>query len=269
MFRVLVILPCLFLFAASSSPAQEAGSGLQQTSAAEDVSPPQSGGIAGQPTASLSRKGSIMFRADELEHIYASLSQVMASSPKEGSSPASATPYDSGHSSDKPLVAPAFYVSSILYYDHGNWAIWINGKRIRNGDEVDNFRVEKITGDYVDIIASQLYLDRISPNWRNKLLQVQPPGAATERKIADASQDAWDYMSADKKILVNSASGTARFRLGLHQTFVTRTMEIVEGFQKETVLVQGAETGTGGATSPSTEGKIPANSNSGDVFDSL
>jgi hypothetical protein len=46
----------------------------------------------------------------------------------------------------------------------------------------------------------------------------------------------WDYKSPNGNILIDTINGVVKFRIGINQTFVSRTMEIVEGKVKSTIL---------------------------------
>ena len=63
----------------------------------------------------------------------------------------------------------------------------------------------------------------------------------------------WEYRSKDGTILVDTINGVVKFRVGINQTFVSRTMEVVEGFVKSTILENTTQTATEELQTPDLE----------------
>ena len=114
-----------------------------------------------------------------------------------------------------PDFAPAFYLKSILYFSPTNWSIWLNDKKIsdKNSYEHDHLDIMKITGDKVILLWQNSNISMIYPKWQNNFI------ALGDNK----------FTSHDKNIVVDGATGNISFILRPNQSFVSKSLEIVEG----------------------------------------
>jgi hypothetical protein len=127
-----------------------------------------------------------------------------------------------------PRVAPAFFLNSVLYNKPDNWTIWMNSRRIRAGAKFPELEIASVNQDSVEFIWETEQLDFISPEWEKKVIPLEiKPGQEVPR---------FAYVSKDGLIGVDRNRRYVRFVLGPHQTFVSRSMKIVEGFVKSTVF---------------------------------
>lgn len=145
-----------------------------------------------------------------------------------------------------PRVAPAFFLNSVLYNTADNWTIWLNSRRIRADATFPELEISKVHRDSVEFIWETDQLDFISPDWEKKVIPIElEEGEEVPR---------FTYLSKDGLIAVDRSRRFVRFRLGPQQTFVSRRMEIREGFVKssffETVERVAVPSGVGAGTNP-------------------
>ena len=125
-------------------------------------------------------------------------------------------------------VAPAFFLNSVLYNTPNNWTIWMNSRRIRAGAKFPELEISRVDRDAVEFIWQTEQLDFISPEWEKTVMPIAlKPGEVVPRFV---------YQSKDGTIAVDRSRRYVRFVLGPHQTFVSRTMKITEGFVKSTTF---------------------------------
>ena len=152
-----------------------------------------------------------------------------------------------------PRVAPAFFLNSVLYNTPQNWTIWLNSRRIRSGAKFPELEISKVDGDAVEFIWQTEQLDFISPEWEKKVMPIDlKPGEVVPR---------FTYQSKDGLIAVDRSRRFVRFTLGPHQTFISKSMRIVEGFVRSTVVQttnQVAMPAPGGSAPPSIQIQNPA-----------
>jgi hypothetical protein len=142
-----------------------------------------------------------------------------------------------------PRIAPAFFLNSVLYNTSDNWTIWLNSRRIRADATFPELEISKVYRDSVEFIWETDQLDFISPDWEKKIIAIElQEGEEVPR---------FTYLSKDGLIAVDRSRRFVRFKLGPQQSFVSRKMEIREGFIKSTffetverVAVPAASTGT-------------------------
>lgn len=125
-----------------------------------------------------------------------------------------------------PRIAPAFFLNSVLYNKPDNWTIWLNSRRIRADATFPELEISKVHRDSVEFIWETDQLDFISPDWEKKIIAIElEEGEEVPR---------FTYLSKDGLIAVDRSRRFVRFKLGPQQTFVSRKMEIREGFVKST-----------------------------------
>lgn len=170
------------------------------------------GGFDGEDFSKLSFPQSLMFSEPELKRLYDAVKGIAP--PGEQGGPVMVEV-------KTPKVAPAFYLNSVLYESPTNWTIWLNARRIRRGAKFPELEIAGVREDRVEFIWQTDSLDFISPDWDKKIVPIPPrPGASLGR---------WAYVSQGGNIFVDQSRRYVRFFLGPHQTFVSRTMELVEG----------------------------------------
>lgn len=111
---------------------------------------------------------------------------------------------------DLPKEAPTFYLNSILYIDKNDWTVWINGQNISNNSENDKPKIKEVTRNYAVLFWESKYFKYINPEWDSKY---------------------------GEGIEVDKANNRVYFTLYPNQTFVTKTMEIVEGKREPTPII--------------------------------
>lgn len=112
--------------------------------------------------------------------------------------------------------ARSFYLDSIMYMSSGNWAVWINGKKISHDEQESDdasadIKIEDISREKVKFSWVVGNVDAISPHWQEKVALVGDKGAS------------------DSDIVVDPKTQTVYVTLRPNQTFISRAMEIVEG----------------------------------------
>lgn len=123
-----------------------------------------------------------------------------------------------------PRVAPAFFLNSVLYNTADNWTIWLNSRRIRADATFPELEITKVYRDSVEFIWETDQLDFISPDWEKVVPAIElQEGEEVPR---------FTYISKDGLVAVDRSRRFVRFTLGPQQTFVSRKMEIREGFVK-------------------------------------
>jgi len=108
-----------------------------------------------------------------------------------------------------PKEAPAFHLNSILYVAQDDWIIWINGKKISINDKDSFVKVKKVTKNHAVLYWESEYFIYINKKW--------------------------DSASGDN-IEIDKKNHRVYFTLYPNQTFVTKTMEVVEGKKAGTPL---------------------------------
>lgn len=113
----------------------------------------------------------------------------------------------------KPVSAPVFYLSSILYLEPDNWSVWINGQKVSFGEEHEEFEIVKVNESNVSLIWRDTMIDYIFPEW----------GEYFEPMSDDR------FVSNNKNIVIDVETGDVSFVLGVNQTLDTSVMQVVEG----------------------------------------
>ncbi len=101
--------------------------------------------------------------------------------------------------------APTIYLNSIVYVSADDWAIWINGEKYSPNMPATAFTIDNVSERKVRLSWQTLDLDSTSPGWRS----------AVEMQ--------------EGNIEVNENAGLVTFTLYPNQTFIGRSMEIIEG----------------------------------------
>ncbi len=223
---------CTGLLACYSAAAQEVAEVGQPVPAATEAQ-------ASAPE--LSFKRSLMFSSGEIRQIYAALDYSRAQQP------AFSPQTQDISSSSRPVIpngfAPSFFLRSIMYYGPDDWVIWLNDKKLRPGQGLQNFYIVTVLEDKVVMAWHPPNLPSIAPKWKQTLqpgekrrevirLAAVKGGAAENIPAAEPEfvTFTWDYFDAANDVAVDSAKGAVRFVLSPHQSFVTRTLSIQEGF---------------------------------------
>lgn len=136
--------------------------------------------------------------------------------PEEASAPAEDGTADQDEQSqvELPTEAPAFYLRSILYFSPDNWTIWLNNEKISSNSEyIGELSIIKVTGNEVVFLWKDTQLDSIYPGWDSKFTH-----------LGDNR-----FVSNNKNMVIDLASGDVSFILGPNQSLVTKNMQIVEG----------------------------------------
>jgi len=167
----------------------------------------------------LSRRGSLMFSKRDLQRVYSAIRGNLVNNDQLGGT----QPTD-----QTPKVAPAFYLNSVVFIADKNWAIWVNGKKIRVQDVNPILKVEYVSRDKVEISWETKDLDIISPGWRTKFELGQPDGKNGLKQAG--------YYSKKYNVSVSLDGALVRFALMPNQTFVSKDMKIMEGFVAETPI---------------------------------
>lgn len=56
----------------------------------------------------------------------------------------------SSKEAEPPKLTRNLHLSAILYSAAQDWAVWINGRRMRPGDKAEDFEIKTVTPDHVD-----------------------------------------------------------------------------------------------------------------------
>ncbi len=165
-------------------------------------------------------QGSIMFDINSLNNIrqelinYRVLIEQINSGlipPKDEAipSPNSANPLEN----QAPIEVKAinYYLGSILKIPNKTASIWLNGERLTEKGN-DKIQIITVTDDKATLEISEPNLDSIAPNWKEKSIK----------------QVSGKHLLPND-ITVDENKKTVRFSLKTNQTFILRTMDIVEG----------------------------------------
>lgn len=209
-------------FAASSVYAQEKVV-VEKISVAEAEKDDEKASAVTKPS-DMPWTGSLMFDKEKLSRLYMVLKgydlpeeeQEEEQSQEEG-------PKDT-------VVAPAYYLSSILYYSPESWTVWLNNIRLRKGDNIDKLYVEDVQETEVTLIVGPFDLDVISENWDKRLTPLSPSVAQVIESEGKEVALRWNYVSEDKRVYVDGKKNMIKFTVQLQQTFASRTMSVVDGF---------------------------------------
>src|SRR5690606_8609711 len=112
---------------------------------------------------------SIMYDRAELPGFY---KRVFASRKNRvaGQSPILSAPILSETGEPISIVAPSFFLSSILLPDDGNWSVWVNKNKIRNySPRSENLEVLKVTKTTIEAQFQDNNLPLMSPYIQTKL----------------------------------------------------------------------------------------------------
>ncbi|NDF12848.1 MAG: hypothetical protein EB060_08585 [Proteobacteria bacterium] len=77
------------------------------------------------------------------------------------------------------IIAPSYYLNSVLFYAPENWTLWMNYKRTRRGMKLEDLQVAHIDNDFVEFIWKPKDLDFLSPGWQGKLVAIDPKVVST------------------------------------------------------------------------------------------
>lgn len=109
-----------------------------------------------------------------------------------------------------------FYLNSIIFFEPEKWAIWVNNKRIIKGEKVPDFDIEQVNHEGVVLKYNIKNLDKISPDWRKKLVATSP--------------QSFNSMDNYIKLLLDAENrATIKVQLKPNQTFEISSMHIYEG----------------------------------------
>lgn len=204
-------------------------------------SPQRTSSFTGKNFESLPWRGSVMFDDQDMQKLYDALRQYGApTSPVVAGGTGTGADSSGGNQGGAKMVAPSFFLNSVIFYEPENWAVWLNNSKIRKGEERNDLKIGRLSEKFVEVLWQSLELDAISPNWALNMESLGNPNPvvvkeSTEeerlRKIQAFRNNNfnWDYISRDGNILVDSANKVVRFKIGLNQSFVSESMELVEG----------------------------------------
>jgi hypothetical protein len=113
-------------------------------------------------------------------------------------------------------VFPVFYLSSIMYYSPEQWTIWINNKKITKDTEPSTLEVVSVSKDKIELL------------WR--------PSDYGLIQDELASRDPQNN-AIDENIKLDMEKQLVSFSLMPNQSFVSETIEIVEGKAEETEVI--------------------------------
>lgn len=118
----------------------------------------------------------------------------------------------------KSIVAPSFFLSSILLPEDGNWSVWVNKGKIRNYlPKADKLEIVSVSKTQIEAKFQDQYLYKMSPFIQTKLKQT-------------TNDTDWDYASEKGDVKVNLMKGLVQFKIKQNQSFSTYDMEVFEGF---------------------------------------
>jgi hypothetical protein len=197
---------------------------------------------------SLPWQGSFMFKNDEINQIYASVTGNSTDFTTAANDEVKAVNVNSDMEDEGPttIEVPAFFLNSIMFYHSKNWALWINGKKIRYGVDDDKLKILKVGLDNAEVEWCSEMLDAIlQPGWQNEYYKLSQDAPVLNRQTMDAATIAaqrkmrydnckagkyeWNYVSKDGRVFVDTRTGAVKFNLDLHQTFVSKEMKVAEG----------------------------------------
>jgi hypothetical protein len=168
-------------------------------------------------------KGSLMFDEKSIKLLNDAMESFLTGKPlelpavvtPEASAAAAAAALAAKEQAAQPTVLPVFYLNSIVYFSPSNWSIWLNNTKISpvKKPQIPELKIVNITDRQVFFTWSVKNLDRISPNWMDKL-----------KEDSDG-----DFSNSDNTIKVSAEKDSVGFALGPNQSFSVQAMEIMEG----------------------------------------
>lgn len=116
----------------------------------------------------------------------------------------------------KASVSTSFYLNSIIYLSINNWAVWLNNYKLDYSSAGGIVKINSVDSESAEFLWETRNLDKISPNWRSKLQQIND-------KL---------YRSQDRLIQITvgaEENSYIIFKLKPNQTFVVQDLAIIEG----------------------------------------
>lgn len=124
------------------------------------------------------------------------------------------------------IELPAVYLGSIIYENPKDWTIWLNGKRLRPGEELSrNVEVIDVNEESVVVELVMEQLDILVEDW--PYIMVPYEGRVLRENFAGGGE--WSYISKNGDVLLDDLSGIVRAEIGLYQSFSAAEMAVVEG----------------------------------------
>jgi len=177
----------------------------------------------------LSWKNSIMFSEKELSELYDALNkydpEVAAKKPEVKST----VNLPSGSEIAPTETPPVFYLQSIIFYSPQDWILWLNGKKIRTGENYSpSLSVVKVDEDKAYLLWKSPTIDDLIPGWENSLKE-----NASNAAFLPDSDLTWTHHTVEGNILVNKSEKVFGFILRPNQSLITGEMAVLEGHPKE------------------------------------
>jgi len=119
-----------------------------------------------------------------------------------------------------PTEAPSYYLRSIMYFSPDNWTIWLNDTKISSKDDYEGLRIIAVDRDKAAFMIEDSKIEYIYPEWEKDFYEF---GGGS-------------FASNNKNIVVDIENQNISFVLGPNQSFVTKTMSVVEGPQSSVAL---------------------------------
>ncbi len=168
--------------------------------------------------ANLPYKGSLMYDERSLNALYSFLQGNVAEFSNDESLLSS---FD-----ELPSIAPAFFLNSVIFISPSEWSVWVDNSKFRPNIGGEQITAEKVDKEFAVFKWKPKKLDYISPNWQANLVAAD----IAKNKLV---KDRQGLISKDGNIFVDAINNEVYFRLAPNQTFVSRTMEIAEGYKDD------------------------------------
>lgn len=120
----------------------------------------------------------------------------------------------------KEVRTPVIILDSIAFFDKDHWSIWINGQKYNKGDNPEDLKITAVTRDSVTFTWNAPFIDIAFPEWKN----ISTPEGDKRRMIK----------RGNNKIFVDETTGDITFSLFPNQSFIGRTLDIIEGKSSNT-----------------------------------
>lgn len=201
------------------------------------------------------RHGSMMFDPHALQLLYDALggtgNSAVSIADIEGGATINAEGVAVNPKTEQQVIPkPNFSLNSLLFFTPESWSVWINNERIRNNNREtkESLKVLQVHEKGVEFVWQSWDLEQVAPGWKRNFMMTSEARATSNTASVKRNQQEkaevfksgayrWDYKSQDGKILVDSVNDIVKVDLGLHQTFVSSTMKVAEGFVPEPVPV--------------------------------
>jgi hypothetical protein len=115
---------------------------------------------------------------------------------------------ESGEVVQKSITYPSFFLSSIVYSNANDWAVWLNGNRIQNRQ---------------NNVKAPIYISEITPEF------IQVVWKPSKMVLAQLGSIAVQQKDREGMVPIDIMNNTLTFRLKPNQTFVSGILSVQEG----------------------------------------